>query len=219
MKRNLFFHLNIFFFLLLFLSPLFADTIFLKNGREVTGKIVGRNEAEVTVDLGRGIYKTYEMEDIQKIDGPDRSMPFVFMSDLKIGYEKEKNSPELQSLEAGFQQYFDYLEKENYRAAITYLEQTLEISPNLEPQIYFGLMRCYYKLKEFDKALTYLKKVQDVRKESNFAIEFYFWRIYKKLGNKWAADMAHSRVKKFLREKKNIHSMFLLDVMEEIPAN
>lgn len=80
----------IFLFMLLVSQDALAETIMLKSGKVIDGKIVQRNEDEIKVDIGVGVNITYFLDDIESIDG--KEIPSV-VETKEIPLINENNQP------------------------------------------------------------------------------------------------------------------------------
>ncbi|MBF0386131.1 MAG: hypothetical protein HQL27_09735 [Candidatus Omnitrophica bacterium] len=66
-------NIGIILLILLVSQSALAETITLKSGKVINGKIVKKSEDEIKVDMGVGVDITYSLDDIKSIDGKEIS--------------------------------------------------------------------------------------------------------------------------------------------------
>ena len=74
MKRKVFIFFDIVILLFLLISYSFAETITLKSGRTVKGKVIEKTNKYVKIDF-QGVSLTYFLDEIENIDGEKTASP------------------------------------------------------------------------------------------------------------------------------------------------
>jgi len=160
--------------LLLFLAvftPVYAETVLLKNGKTVEGNIVEKTDKYIKIDVV-GIAVTYYLNDVESIDGKNIT-PAVAAKELEVKKEtvnvKEKINfepqPAKKNLSLGevkeaqecFQKGINYFREKKYDLAIAEFEKALKIDPNLA-EGYYGLGYAYCSKNQCEASLAYFQK-------------------------------------------------------------
>jgi tetratricopeptide (TPR) repeat protein len=165
----------------------FSETIVLKTGKTVEGKILEQTDKSIKVDLN-GILMTYRLADIESID----AKPVI---PAELSSEQKPLSSVPSSAEEYFENGFNYIQQSNFSQAISdftkavgldpnyadayclrglaYTQQSnlpqaisdftkaIELNPNLE-EAYYNRGVAYFHQKDFDKAWQDIHKAESL---------------------------------------------------------
>jgi len=182
--------------LLMFLnSYAFADSIVLKSGQKIVGKIVERNEDSVKIQY-EGVDLTYYKSDILKIESDgDLSSPKIAAptasedaGDKSGGNEKLKFY-----LDKVDSKKFDAVSKEDRLTSIEFLKSRVA-SGDVTLETYLGLGVNYYFTNSFEDALLNLKKAVSLA-PNDPRVHSFLGLTYKALGRQ---DEANKEYVKFV---------------------
>ncbi len=127
-------------------SLAFADTVTLKSGKKINGKVVERTKDYVKIEI-EGITVTYWRDEIENVI-EDKST----LSQELISEDKQE------SLEGEYRKkVFQYIKEQNYEEANKYLKKILELKPD-SVYAHINLGFSYYRLGKFEEALDNLKR-------------------------------------------------------------
>lgn len=87
--------LTLAFLFTLFLSPLFADTIHLKNGNKITGIISKETDKSIEIKINIGAMVTFSQEDVAKIERDSAEV----RNEIEERWDVDKNQSEVSSIE------------------------------------------------------------------------------------------------------------------------
>ncbi|MFC1752713.1 toxin-antitoxin system YwqK family antitoxin [Thermoproteota archaeon] len=150
----------------LFLIPVSADTIVLKSGKTIEGKITERTDEKIQIDIGIGIPVTYYLNEIESIDG-ERITAIEDKSDIdeKVDIEISSKEPiiELQPgetpskdgiykvsisdiLEEGHSGWEERTYKDGKLNGVTrtYQDGVLAVEAHYKDDEFDGVMKSYY---------------------------------------------------------------------------
>jgi tetratricopeptide (TPR) repeat protein len=168
-------------------SSIFAETIILKSGKTIEGKILEKTDKYIKIDL-QGVPLTYFLDEIESIDGAKLVSSSegkevkvnVNISDpnIAVGYYEAaiKNNPN------DFSSYNNlgmaYVELNQLQKALDCFQKATEINPN-SAESYAYLGATYNSLKQPEKAILYLKKAidlgsTDIRTYSSLGGSYFF---------------------------------------------
>jgi tetratricopeptide (TPR) repeat protein len=136
----------------LLISIVHADTVYLKNGEKVEGKIIERTDNYIKIDFA-GVALPFWLDEIEKVESDGKAL---FTSDQK----KDTAPTQADKAEAYFKRGTDYLIEGRWQEAMREFKNTLSINPN-HVGAHFNL-GCTYALldeyasstEEFEKALS-----------------------------------------------------------------
>lgn len=146
------------FLLLINLSPAFAETITLKSGFQVEGKIIESNERYIKIETN-GVPITYWADEIEKIDGE----PVIL---------DQRATPELASSEAEFKRYEtklqEYFLNRKYEEALFTLDEMMQdekikdvATGRADTYRNYGVI--YYYLGRFQEAVSSFEKTTNLK--------------------------------------------------------
>lgn len=187
--------------LFLSVSSVFAETILLKTGKTIEGKIIEKTDKYIKIDIA-GVSVPYFLNEIDTIDGKQLSASKEISTATHVPSEKtlEVNSG-VNNNEA--KSYYDrgvtYATAGNFNQAIGYFNKAIELKPDYA-DAWGGRGMSYSSKGDFDQALSDFNKVIEINPESAKA---YYWIgvIY---GRKGDSDRAISAFNKAIeRDSKH----------------
>ena len=158
MKRML---IKILSLLFLFLpSAIYAETIVLKSGKTIEGKIIQKIDNRIKIDAG-GILMAYSLDEIETINGKRAEV-----YDPNANVQEEKNDKLASQLASD--QGVAYLDRQRYDEAIAEFNKALEIDPNFA-DAYYNRGLANAKKGSFNEAISdYTKAIQINPDDSDF---------------------------------------------------
>ena len=142
-------------FILLFLcvpSYIFAETIILKSGRKIEGKIMQKTDKEIKVN-SVSIITSYRLDEVESIDG--KKIEFYAPS-VNVPKEKKETDTVREALNQGIY----YLDKQRYESAIAEFSKAIEADPGFS-DVYYNRGFAYSKVGKLDQAISdYSKAIQ-----------------------------------------------------------
>lgn len=181
----------------------FAETIVLKSGKTIEGKIIERAENYIKVDI-YGVPITYYFHEIEKIDGEERTELFFSPpANIHLGkgtkhYDNGEYEQAIEEFKKAieikpdfYQAYHNlglsYASLAQYQDAKNSFEKTIQIKPD-SAETYKSLGKVCIALKNYDDSLFYYKKYTELNPNDAQAY-FDIGMIYNILGN--AEQMIH----------------------------
>jgi tetratricopeptide (TPR) repeat protein len=163
---------------LCFLSVVFAETILLKSGQTVEGKLTEKTDKYIKIDF-QGIPLTYFFDEIKSIDGAAVSMRKVSSPEVKVA-----------------QQYIDQgaadIEKGQYEEAISYFNKAIAIVPNVA-EAYYNRGLAHFRNGNLNEALSDFSKAIEINPDD---FEAYsqrgFANYFRKNYNQAIADFSNT---------------------------
>ena len=134
--------------LLYFLLPdlIFAETIQFESGRRIEGKVIQKTTDKIRVDIGGGVMRTYNVDEVKSIDGRSTQV-----------YRPNMNSqPEEEDLLSA-QEKYPFLKgrtlmyTQRYDEAIIEFNKAIAVDPG-DANAYYNRARVYFLIKEYNKA-------------------------------------------------------------------
>jgi len=154
-----------------FFMPAYAETLVLKSGKTVEGRIVEKNDKYIKLDIV-GIPVTYYLNDIESIDGQkitpaqaiealeEKKEAPVIKEKIKLEPPLEKKNlslGEVKEAQEYFQKGSNYFREKKYEEAIVEFEKALKIDPNFA-EGYYGLGYAYCYKNQSEASLQYFQK-------------------------------------------------------------
>lgn len=130
----------------------YAETIVLKNGKSVEGRMVERTEKYIKINI-LDVPITYYFEEIDSING-EKIIPVTVKKEIEVKKED-----------------FQIKDKPDFEPQIMKKIETLSLSELAKAQEYFQKGMNYYKEKQYDEAIAEFKKALEIN--PNFAEGFY----------------------------------------------
>lgn len=179
--------------LILIANPVFAETLLLKSGKTVEGKIIEKNDKCVKVDIS-GLPVTYYLDQIESINGekinnaaatggpPAKAQgketsqigeSFIHTSEI-MGKEDEREYGMLVN------NAVNLMNRKDFTAAVAEFEKAIQKNPQKTPA-YLDISACYHLMNQNEKALEYLKKAYAIN-PNDIAIVGNLGAIYFHLG-------------------------------------
>lgn len=154
-------------------SSIFAETIMLKSGKTVEGKILDKTDKYIKVDT-EGIPITYYLEDIESIDGKT------------VAKQSSSEQAPILSTANNAEDYFNNAiaqdKQGNLEQAISNYTKSIELNPNGGVGAYYNRGVIYYRQGNYSQAIADYTKAIEIKPNLAGA---YNSRgvIYKKQGN------------------------------------
>ena len=195
-KKNCVFFLLI--FSLCFPSVVFADTITLKSGQKIEGKILDKTDNYIEIEIN-GVPFKYFSREIESSDKEASNRPPLnqetkdqdtkdYLKEM-IGLMSNLAHKDLEQATQNFQNILSknpqspqayiglgaiYYAKKDYNKAIEYIQKGLSFNPKDSMDLdiaYLGLASSYVDTANFDKAMEYANKAKDI--DGNDYLAYY----------------------------------------------
>lgn len=139
-------------------AVIFAETIVLKSGEAVEGKIIERTDKYIKIDL-EGIPATYFLDDIESVDGIKPVAINITSDDpeVLVSYWTEAVRKDSKDYVAYNNLGMAYISSGQYPEAVRCFLKSLDINPHYE-MAYANLGFLYNKLGQYEQAVSYIKK-------------------------------------------------------------
>ena len=186
---------------LLFFSQVFADTLILKSGRQIDGKIIEETDTTLTIDyLGSEI--TYLKDEIEKIFPAEKAV--------------EDKTPAQQPVAASrknpdFEQAMQLFKEKNYTESNIYLEKLIANNPKAAGAYIIASFN-YYRLKEYDQAIKSAQAALDIRPD-NLSAQIAMFLALRKTGEIEKSQQYFEAVLGVIQSNENPGFAFLLREM------
>lgn len=149
----------LFFFISVFIlstSPAQSQTIILKTGKIIEGKIIEQTNTAITVELF-GIPVTYPLDTVKSIDGK-KLIPFSPKKSLPENpavHDEKKNMPlpKKETENPHYMQGLTYLKNNQWDEAIAAFDKAILTSPR-DAEIYLARGRSYKEKGDYDRAIA-----------------------------------------------------------------
>jgi tetratricopeptide (TPR) repeat protein len=197
------------FFLLISLTSVLAESIILKSGKRIQGKILKETENYIRIKEDNGKSETYSAEEIAQIEEEGSSL-----INNNINPTAQVLYPIVQLVKEA-EGYFTNKDYEN--AALTF-QKIIELTTDNRKRAnyFFGQGICLYKSGKTDEAILSFNKAIDLKPNE---IDFYLClgSIYKKLGNMPKAEEYFSKALELSKYNKNLLKSFFAEILLEEP--
>lgn len=203
-KKQITFLVPVILFLLIINLPLvFADTIILKSGRRIEGKISEKTDKYIKVDTD-DLNLTFWLDEIEKVETTEPSLPVSSVSKPIAG-----TSEEVERLISKAND--DFLE-EKFEDAVLLIEKAIELDPT-NPRLYFGLGMADCYLGRFQEAISSLEEA--LKKETKDTAKVYLLLgiAYDSIGLKDKAKENLNRAIGQYKKEENILDMVFVKVL------
>lgn len=178
-----------------------AETIILKSGKAINGKIVKKTKDYVKIDF-MGTVLTYWSDEIEKIIEGDETVPAP--------------APESEKKEATayIKKVAELMGERKFQEAATYLEEIVQSEPQ-EVTAYVFLGAAYCNLGKFKEAIDILNKA--ILKEPDNVGPYMILTIaYKNNGEKQKAKETLDKLISLYRIEKRIEGYFLSELRNDL---
>jgi len=137
----------------------FAETIVFESGRKIEGEVVQKTNEKIRVDIGGGVLRTYNIDEIRTINGRNAQAyrPNAAVPEEKKEKEESAKKQEKESLKKGAA----YLDQDIYDEAIIEFTRVIEINPK-DASAYHSRALAYFFQKDYDKAWKDVRKAQNL---------------------------------------------------------
>ncbi len=192
-------------------SLAFADTIILKSGKRVEGRIYKKRGRLVVLELPKGDFVVYSTDEIKEIE-QEVSLPTKDISPEPSPVLAEDVASESSAvpLEQYIEETKKYLLAEEYEDALLMLKKARELEPN-NPEIYSGLGMLYYYLEQFQEAIAAFQKSLSFQPNNPDAYLF-LGIIYDSTKQKKEAKNNLDKALELYRKEFNMRDFFLTKV-------
>ncbi len=147
-KKQFIFAIQIILFLLVVnFSSVSAETIILKSGERIEGKIIEKTDQYVRIEIIKGVPVTYWFDEVERVEEEAPPPPQGAVPELPL----DRSETEKYLTEAG-----QYYLNEKYEEALFSLKKAVELDPN-NPDHYVDLGIVYYYLGRFEEAISSLQ--------------------------------------------------------------
>lgn len=185
-----------------------AETIVLKSGKKLEGKIIEKTDEYIKMDM-EGVLLTFWLDEIERIDEEKLSSSEV------IPQPSAQVTPQPPTAPFGFKEYEDevkkYFKNKEYEKAIKVLNKAKEINPNdVETFIYLGALYGY--LGRFEEAISSFKSAINIHLDTpNPDLYLFLGIVYDVTGNKKEAKEFLVKALEEHMKKGNILPVFFTD--------
>ncbi len=169
--------------LIIFLSFAFfakAETVVLKSGKVITGKITERTDSYIKVDIG-GIAIKYYLEAVETIDGKHVAQIAAEKKEHLVSSGQDQRTMSESWLKA-YAQAEKHVENREFQQAIAKFNEVLEEDPQAF-EAYTGIGFVYIHQGEYEKAIASFNKAIEINPEyapayDNIGVVYSFTRRY-----------------------------------------
>lgn len=137
-------------------ASIFAETIVLKSGNTVEGKIIEKTDKYIKINF-EGVPITYYLNEIESVTGTNQDLSSKKEIELFQGNNSISNKTAEGYLQSGIACY----QKGDLPQAISDLTKAIEINPNFA-QAYYNRGIAYYSSNKFDEAIRDYDKSQSI---------------------------------------------------------
>ena len=169
------------------LSSVFAETIILKSGERIEGKIIERTDQYIRIEIAEGTPFTYWFDEIEQIE------------------EEVPTLPEIKKY------FIEYCLNKRYDDALLLLEKAKELDPN-NPDLYAGLGMLYYYLGRFQEAISACEKTLSL--SPNYpAAHVCLGVVYDSIGQEKEAKENLSKAIELYKEEGSLGDVFVVEAL------
>jgi len=148
-------------------SFIFAETIVLKSGKTVEGKLIEKTDKYIKIDF-QGVPLTYFLDEIESIDGIKQAL--VAEKEREPSAKSPSDLPySKESMEQG-QKGAEYFKQGNFKEAIPYFQQAIQLDPN-NFTAYWSLGISYNSLGDHKQAIKIYEK--GIKSAPKYSALFY----------------------------------------------
>jgi len=194
-------------FLAFFVTTVKSETLILKSGREIKGKITKRASDYIEFESSGKNY-TYFLDEIKEIVGEGgfssgSSVPAITKTD-------EASSSSNQKVEL-LKQFENMFSSKDYPAALKILNELLVIDPK-NADLYIGGGAIYFHLEQFEKSASYFEKAIELGSKSG--IGYLLLAVsYQNSGRYQEAANSYTLAIEQFNQEDNTLSLFLAEEM------
>ena len=135
----------------------FAETIILKSGKTIEGKIIEKTGEYIKIDF-YGVALTYWFDEIESIDGVKPVSPATERNNLP----RENNPPiSSESAKEAIDKGIEYGKQGNYDEAISEFTKAIELNPNYA-ETYNNRAIAYFQKQDYDKSWNDVHKLEEL---------------------------------------------------------
>jgi len=143
----------------------FAETIQFESGRRIEGKVIQKTTEKIRVDIGGGVMRTYDINEVKNIDG--RSIQ-LYRPNVNSQVQEENL---LTAQEKGpFLRGKMYMDTQRYDKAIIEFNEAIALNPD-DANAYFNRAIAYYLIKEDNKAWEDVHAAERLGHKIEYGIE------------------------------------------------
>ena len=142
--------------LFLSISSVYAETIVLKSGYTVEGKLLEKTDKYIKIDF-QGVPITYFLDEVESIDGVKQASSQAEVK--KLSQENNLPTVHAETVEEYVSRGAAYFKQGNFTQAISDFTRAIEINPNYA-EAYAGRAITYLYEKEYDKTWADVHKAE-----------------------------------------------------------
>jgi len=135
---------------LFFPVSVFAETIVLKSGKTVEGKLIEKTDKYIKIDF-QGVPLTYYLDEVESVDEVKQDFPLK--EGKKLPQENNLSSIVTNEAKVYFQRGIVDFQQGNMSQAVSSFNKAIEISPNYA-NAYYNRGVAYFKSNKFDEAIS-----------------------------------------------------------------
>lgn len=183
------------------LSLVFAETLILKSGSQVQGKIIEKTDQYIKIEV-EGAAFSYTLDEIERVeeDVPSLTQENVPQASLE--------SPSIEKYTSEARQY--YLNGE-YENALSSLKKAIELDPN-QTNLFASLGVLYYHLGNSEDAISSFEKALSF-KSADPIVYLCLWVVYDSAGRQEESKENLIKAVEYYKEKDLGYYAFVAEVL------
>lgn len=198
MRKMMLFVFGIFIFIINN-SFVFGETIILKSGKTIEGKIIEKTGKYIKIDF-YGVALTYYMDEVASIEGEKTPLPTDNVT---------SEAPlDIADLNKYMEQCFL---NEKYEDAISGIKKMMQLKPN-DPELYLALAIADYYTGHFEESVSAFQEASNLT-PSDFPIHLYLGIVYDSMGDYEKARGELSTCIEQSRKKVELVTTFIAETL------
>lgn len=185
-----------------FCCLVFADTVILKSGKSVQGKLIETTDEYIEIDISGTPVKYWKYE-IERVE-TDSAVELP-----KANLDSQKTTHEEFSKKA-----FGLLVEKNYEEAIAIAEKSIE-EDKTYLQGYIVLESAYFQLQKFNETIDISTKALSIDPD-DLNSNIYLALAYKKTGQKEEASIYFNKVVSLLKRQRKTIALLVEELLKDL---